>query len=61
MEFRERRSVSLTEVAQQTGIARSTINRIANIHGYSTTTDVLDKLCTYFKCELGEIAQHIPD
>lgn len=59
--FKERRVISITEVAEVTGIARSTLNRIANTPGYSTSTDVLDKLCVYFGCELGALAEHVAD
>jgi putative transcriptional regulator len=59
--FRERRVVTVTEVAQDTGINRMTLSKIANHAGYSTVTDTLDKLCNYFECELGQLAEHIPD
>jgi len=56
-EFREGRRITLDEVAQSTGISRPTLSRIANQRGYSTTTDVLDKLCVYFGCVLGDLAE----
>ena len=59
--FRERRVVTVTEVAQDTGINRMTLSKIANHPGYSTVTDTLDKLCNYFGCELGPLAEHLPD
>ena len=59
-EFCERRVIPLTEVAKNTGINRMTLSKIANHPGYSTVTDNLDKLCDYFKCELKQLAEHIP-
>ena len=59
-EFRERRVIPLTEVAKCTGINRMTLSKIANHPGYSTVTDNLDKLCDYFRCELKQLAEHIP-
>lgn len=60
-EFRERRRITLEEVARATGISRNTLSRIANTYGYNTTTEVLDRLCHYFGCTLSDIAEHIPD
>lgn len=59
--FRERRVITITEVANATGINRMTLSKIANHAGYSTVTDNLDKLCSYFNCHLGQLAEHIVD
>jgi putative transcriptional regulator len=59
--FRERRVITITEVANATGINRMTLSKIANHAGYSTVTDNLDKLCSYFNCQLGQLAEHIVD
>jgi putative transcriptional regulator len=59
--FRERRVITITEVADATGINRMTLSKIANHAGYSTVTDNLDKLCTYFNCSVGQLAEHISD
>lgn len=60
-EFRERRVITMTEVAEATGINRMTLSKIANKPGYSTVTDNLDKLCAYFNCGLGELGEYVPD
>lgn len=57
--FQEGKPTTLVEIAEATGIARSTLNRIANVRGYSTSTDVLDKLCEYFGCNVEDLLQHI--
>lgn len=59
-EFRERRVITMTEVAAQTGINRMTLSKIANHPGYSTVTDNLDKLCDYFGCRIEQLAEHLP-
>jgi putative transcriptional regulator len=59
--FRERRVITITEVANATGINRMTLSKIANHPGYSTVTDNLDKLCGYFNCQLGQLAEHVAD
>jgi putative transcriptional regulator len=57
----ECRIVNISEVAQATGINRMTLSKIANHPGFSTVTENLDKLCNYFSCQLGSLAEHIPD
>lgn len=61
MEFRENRRVTLEEISGVTGIHRTTLSKIANQKGYNTTTDILDKLCTYFSVPLEAIAQVVQD
>lgn len=59
--FAEGRKITLNEVSEVTGIARATLNRIANIPGYNTTTDNLDALCSYFRCGPGHLLEHVTD
>ena len=61
LEFRERRRVSLQEVADATDINRATLSKMLNQHGAVVRTDVLDKLCGYFGCRLEDLAEHVPD
>lgn len=58
--FRERRVVSLAEVAEATGIHRATLSKILNQPGANTVTDNLDRLCRYFECKLEDVAQYVP-
>jgi putative transcriptional regulator len=48
--FKESRRITLNEVSEASGIARATLNRIANTPGYNTTTNNLDALCKYLEC-----------
>lgn len=59
--FREARRVTIDEVAKETGIHRTTLSKIANQKGYKTNTEVLDKLCTFFRVEIGDVAQYIEE
>lgn len=59
-EFKERRRITLEEVAKATGISRNTLSRIANTYGYNTTTEVLDRLCAYFQCRIQDLVEYIP-
>jgi putative transcriptional regulator len=54
------RRVTISEVAEATGISRMTLNRMMRHQGYNTITDHLDKLCTYFQCDLNELVRYTP-
>lgn len=61
-EFREKRRISLGEIAKEVGISRATLSKIANNKGhYSTKTEYVEKLCQYFKCTPGQFMTIIPD
>lgn len=55
------RRITLNELATATGISRMTLSRMVNNEGYSTVTDQLDKLCTFFECEIQELVRFVPD
>ena len=59
-EFEEDRRITLEEVANATGIHRTTLSKIINHKGYVTNTDVLDRLCIFFGVNTNEVAEHIP-
>lgn len=54
------RHVTLTEVADHTGISRMTLFRMMKNQGYNTVTDHLDKLCEFFECEIHELVKFVP-
>ncbi|MET0012436.1 MAG: helix-turn-helix transcriptional regulator [Sedimenticola sp.] len=58
-EFREKRKITLDEVAKETGISRNTLSRIANSYGYNTTTDNLARLCKYFGCSIDQLLEYV--
>jgi putative transcriptional regulator len=60
-QFKSGKRITLLEVAQATGINRMTLSRMANVRGYSTSTETLDKLCRYFGCTVGDLAQYVED
>lgn len=59
--FEEQRRITMDEISEATGVHRTTLSRIANKVGYSTSTDVLDALCEYFDCEVGELAERVKE
>lgn len=60
-EFREKRVISLAEVAKATGIHRATLSKIANDPECNTGTDNLDKLCKFLDCRIDQLVEYIPD
>ncbi|MBR9814505.1 helix-turn-helix transcriptional regulator [bacterium] len=55
--FKEDRVVTLAEVARDSGIHRATLSKIAHERGYSTGTDIIERLCIYFDCEIADVMQ----
>ena len=38
-----------------------TLSKLLNHHGVVVRMDVLDKLCRYFECELGDLAEYVDE
>lgn len=57
--FKERRAVSLSEIAEATGIHRATLSKMANQPGANIGTEILDKLCRYFGCQPGDLMTYV--
>jgi len=53
--------LTIVELAERTGISRTTLQRIANTPGYKTTTDHLDRLCNALECDLHELVEYVPN
>jgi DNA-binding Xre family transcriptional regulator len=60
-EFREGRVVTMLEIANATGIHRMTLSKLSNHRGYNPSADILDRLCTYFRCRIEQLVEHLPD
>jgi putative transcriptional regulator len=61
MEFAEGRRVTIGEVAKAAGIHRMTLSKLINQRGYNTGSENLDRLCAFFKCEIGDLVEYIPE
>lgn len=59
-EFKEGRRISLTEIAEVTGIGRITLSRMLN-RGTNVRSDTLDRLCAYFDCRIEDLVEYVPD
>ena len=53
--FRERRRITINDVCAEIGLSRPTVSRIANVPGYVTSTDTIERLCRYFQCTPGDL------
>ena len=60
-QFRDKQRVTMGDVANATGIHRMTLSKIANHPGYNTSSDVIDKLCSYFAVRISDLIEHIPE
>lgn len=58
-EFRERRVVQLKEIAEATGVHRVTLSKLANNKRYNVGIDTIDKLCAFFSCSVGDVAEYV--
>jgi len=60
-EFREGGSVTMKDVAEATGIHPVTLSKIGKNRGYNPSLDIVDRLCTYFDCEVSDLLVRVPD
>lgn len=59
---REGRKISLTVVADETGVNRSSLSKMARAnYRHATSTANIDILCGYFGCEVSDLMVYRPD
>ena len=58
-QFTDGNRVTMEMVSNATGIHRTTLSKIANVKGYKTSTDVLDRLCQYFDVPLEQLDEFV--
>ena len=56
---RERRRITYEDIYQQTGIANTTLTRLANDRADMVGMSVIDRLCLYFDCQPGDLFVHV--
>lgn len=59
--FKERRVIALAEIAQATGIHRATLSKMANQPGSNIGSDIIDRLCRYFRCQPGDLMTYVEE
>ena len=60
-EIAEKRKIKLDEIAEATGISKTTLSKMQSVHDYNAKTENLNRLCVYFNCKIQELLQYIPD
>lgn len=61
LSFRQGRRVGLQEIADGTGIHRTTLSKMINVRGYNASLSNVDSLCRFFGCQVGDVALYVPD
>jgi len=56
-----KRKLKITDLARETGINRGTITRLYHETASRIELDVVDTLCRYFECEIGELFEFIEE
>jgi len=59
--FKTGRRIEWQEVAEGSGVHRTTLSRMVNIRGYNATMSNVDSLCRFFECHLGQLAEYVAD
>lgn len=53
------KKINKTQLHKITGLSQSTITKLAK--NENVNTDVLQKLCNYFKCDISGIVEYVED
>ena len=61
LSFAQGRRVGLQDVADGTGIHRTTLSKMLNVRGYNASLSNIDSLCRFFNCQVGDLAVYLPD
>ena len=49
--------MKIADVARETGLNRSTVTAMYNETATRMDLDTVEKLCSFFKCEIGELLE----
>ena len=56
-----RKKVNFQNVSDATGLSRTTISNMYHEKIKSVNFETLEKLCDYFKCNLSDLIEYIPE
>ena len=56
----ERKDLKIAEVARHTGLNRSTITALCRNSATRVELPVVDRLCFYFRCRVGDLFEYVP-
>ncbi len=60
-QVKERRNISLSEVAEVTGVSRQALYKWENNKVNRFDTPVINAICQYFGIQPGELFEYVPD
>lgn len=60
-ELAENKRISMSDIAEETGIHISTLSRIANQKASNTSVSNLEKLCAYFNCRMEDLVEYVAE
>lgn len=55
------RKLKISDVARDTGINRNTLTRLYQETVERYDAEVLDRLCVYLQCPIGDLLEHVPE
>jgi putative transcriptional regulator len=53
------RDITMSEVAKASGMSRTTLYRAIN-NEHNVSINALDRLCTFFECDIQDLVKYIP-
>lgn len=60
--FAEGRVITIKEIAEEIGVSRVTLSKVANSRGHvSVKSEYIEKLCRYFDCTPNDLMTLLPD
>ena len=57
----ERRRITYDEILRSTGINTTSLTRLANDRADRVALSTMDRLCTYFDCQPGDLFIHVAE
>jgi putative transcriptional regulator len=58
---RERRRITYDDILAQAGVSKNTLTRLANDKAGMVGISVIDRLCSYFDCQPGDLFIHVEE
>ena len=58
-EYKHQRRLTLTELARETGVFRTTLSRLGGPRPVNTTVDNIDRLCAFFDCQVADVIEYV--
>ncbi|WP_144349852.1 helix-turn-helix domain-containing protein [Sporomusa termitida] len=56
-----KRLLKITKIANDTGVSRTTLTNLYYKKSTGISFDVLEKLCAYLNCDVGDLFEHEAD